>query len=145
MEAIRDKMYTIAGIGFVGIVGWQVFTCYRKTGSVTPSALMSCFMVDTGKTLIKSTAELGKYVWDKGVKKGAVDLYKKALKPIGMKTFNKVLKPGFKQLKHTPKLLEKASQKAVHAINPFEKNRIKKGLNKGAHSIKKGLKKVFKL
>lgn len=145
MEDIKNKLFAAAGIGFLGLATWEAYTCYKKTGSLTPSSLMSCFLVDTGKTLMKSTAELGKYVWNKGVKKGAVEVYNKALKPIGKKTFNKLLKPGYKQLKNTPRLLEKTSQKVVHAINPFEKNRIKKGLNKGAHSVKKGFKKIFRI
>jgi hypothetical protein len=148
MEQIKNGAVGLMAAGVSALFIYGAYSCYRETGTLSLSGLSSCFLKGTVTSLAKTGADLLKSAYNKGIKPGAKQLYNKALKPVGKGLFNKVLKPGFKQLKHTPKLLEHASQKAIKVINPLSSKNpvtkeVKKGLKKGSHAISKGFKKIF--
>ena len=129
MEQAKDWAVGIAVFGTVALVGYSAYKCFRRKKSVSINALMGCMFEDTVTGLAKTGLDIGKAAWNKGVKPGAVEVYKKGLKPIGKTIFNKALKPGYKQLKSVPKKLEHESQKA---------------LKKTGNTLKKGVKKILR-
>lgn len=147
MNVETVKNYAVTGIAVTaaGLVGYAMFTCYRETGSISLTSLTRCFLKGGAGAVFGLTKDLAK----EGAK-GAKWVYRKGLKPVGKATFNKVLKPGYKQLKHlNMKKLEKASNfiipKPLRKINPLDHRSIqRKVLRKGSHAIKKGFKKLFR-
>lgn len=141
MESFQKFQSVAIGVavtGAVAIVGYSVYKCYRKKKRLSVSAMMSCFFTGAVESMAESVFDIGKYGWNKGIKPGALQLYKKGLKPFGKTVFNKALKPGFKQLKNLPKKLEHDSQKAFKKFG----NETKKAAKKTGKGILKGVKKV---
>lgn len=160
METIRDTGTTILIGGVTLLLGWSVYSCYKKTGTISIKGLATCFLTDTGEVLGKVGLNLAKDAWKHGIKPGAKKLYSKALKPLykkglkpaGKAIFNKGLKPSYKFLKNAPKKLEHSAlnPKALRWINPISHNSIQRRImtpiyKKGGRAVKKGFKKMFRI
>lgn len=147
MNVETVKNYAITGIAVTaaGLVGYSLITCYRETGSISLTSLTRCFLKGGAGAVFGLTKDLAK----EGAK-GAKWVYRKGLKPVGKATFNKVLKPGYKQLKHlNMKKLEKASNfitpKPLRKLNPLDHRSVPRKVGKKTvNLVKKGFKKLFR-
>ena len=78
------------------MVGWGMYSCYKKTGSLTPGSIIGCIAGDLTGGIFKAGEGIAKETWNKILKPGAIETYKGALKPAGKFINKEVLKPVLK-------------------------------------------------
>jgi hypothetical protein len=133
---------SIAGIGFVG---YTMYSCYKKEGSISMSGLSKCFIVgganviaDLGKGALSGAWSLtrkgGKELW-KLTKKGGHEFKDNVINPAG-KWSKKAAKDTEKWITKAPTSVINSTEKGLKKM--FSTKNVKKSFSK------KNIKKTFK-
>jgi len=127
------------------VIGYGMYKCYQKTGSISIGSLMGCIAGDLTKGSIEAVKEIGKELYSGAIKPIAVGTYDKVLKPVGKKTVDffkqNVIPPisGPVTVSNITKKLPGAMLKQI----PFAGGATNAGdLKKIGDTLKKGVKKL---
>lgn len=117
-SSIYNTVMSAAALGLVGWMGFTMYSCYKKTGSIG----LSCLIQDVSSGLVNSAIDGTKDVYSKLLAPAAKGIYKEALKPAGKAIYGKVLKP-----------VGKGTWKGIKSAGALEKNIIKTEIKMVTH------------